>query len=84
MVPGKVIVEHVFAEPFQPFEIHMASGRTFRVGHPEMVSVGKSTMIVYTPPADQPHGPERWERLSYMLIESISPLNAPVPPTHGQ
>ena len=34
-------------------------------------------MKVYAPPENVSDGPERWEKLSYMLIESIAPLNAP-------
>ena len=83
MVPPREVVEHVLAEPFQAFRIHMASGRTFEVRHPEMAKVGKGAMIVYAPPENDPDGPERWEKISYMLIESIAPLSAPVGP-NGQ
>jgi hypothetical protein len=76
MVPPREVLEHVLAEPFQPFRIHTASGRTFEVRHPEMAKVGRSTMIVYAPPENEPNGPEHWEKLSFMLLESIAPLPA--------
>jgi hypothetical protein len=78
MIPPRDVLIHILAEPFQPFRLHTASGRTFEVRHPEFVTVGRNTMMVYAPPENAPEGPERWERLSYMLIESISPLNASV------
>ena len=78
MVPPREVIRHVFAEPFQPFRIHMASGRTFEVRHPEFVQVGRNVMTIYAPPENDPDAPERWEKVSYVLIESIASLNAPI------
>ena len=77
MIPPREVMRHVLAEPFEPFRIHTASGRTFEVRHPEFVQVGRNTMTVYSPPETDPEGPERWEKLSFMLIESIAPLSTP-------
>ena len=77
MIPPREVIAQVLAEPFQPFRIHMASGRIFEIRHPEFVQVGRTIMTVYAPPEDAPNGPERWEKLSYMLIESIAPLHTP-------
>ncbi len=77
MIPPREVIQHVLAEPFQPFRIHLASGRTVEIRHPEFVQVGRTTMTVYAPPENDSDGPERWEKLSYVLIESIAPLNAP-------
>lgn len=76
MMPPRVIMDHVFAEPFRPFRIHMASGRTFEVRHPEFVQMGRSTLTVYAPHENDPDGPQRWEKISLVLIESIAPLDA--------
>ena len=81
MIPPREVIRHVLAEPFQPFRLHTARGRTFEVRHPEFVQVGRSTMTIYAPPENDPDGPERWEKISYMLIESIAPLGAPVGPS---
>ncbi len=78
MIPPRDVLIRILAEPFLPLRIHTASGRTFEVRHPEFVTVGRNTMMVYAPPEDTPEGPERWERLSYTLIESIGTLNASV------
>ena len=39
------------ARPFQPFTIHVADGRSFRVDHPEFVSRSQSgrTIVVHQP-----------------------------------
>lgn len=76
MMTPRVIMEHVFAEPFRPLRIHTASGRTFEVRHPEFVKMGRSTLTIYAPPQGDPDGPLRWEEISLMLIESIAPLDA--------
>jgi hypothetical protein len=65
----------LFAEPFVPFRIHMASGCTFDVWHPEFVSIGKSSFALYTTSEDDPDGPEWEERISLMLCELLSPLD---------
>jgi hypothetical protein len=76
MMPPRVIMDHVFAEPFRPFRIHTASGRAFDIRHPEFVQMGRSILTVYAPPENEPDAPQRWEKISLMLIESIAPLDA--------
>ena len=80
MIPPREILTHVFAEPFEPFRIVTASGRTFEVRHPEFVQVGRTTLTVYSAPDGNPDSPHRWEKISFLLIESIAPLNAAVGP----
>ena len=77
MTPSE-LMEVVFAEPFRPFHIHTASGRTFEVRYPESVAIGRSTLTVYAPPESDPNGPRKWENISFLLIESIAPMNASV------
>jgi hypothetical protein len=72
-----MMVEFITAEPFRPFRIHMASGRAFDVGHPEMVKVGRSSITVYSKPDDASQH-ERWQEVSLMLCESIEPLELKV------
>ncbi len=76
MIPPRVIMDHVLAEPFRPLRINMASGRTFEVRHPEFVMLGRNTLTVYAPPEGDPDGPQRWEEISLMIVESIAPLDA--------
>lgn len=79
MIHPRQLSEYVFGEPFRPFRLHMASGRTFEVRHPEMIEFGKSTIKVYHP--FDPNFPSReaWEQVSLMLMESIEPLDAKRP-----
>lgn len=79
----RIVIDHVLAEPFRPLRIHTASGRAFEVRHPEFVKVGRRALTVYAPPEGSPDGPQRWEEVSLMLVDSIAPLDAPVAP-NGQ
>ena len=74
MLTPRTLMDFVFAEPFRPFRMHMASGRTFDVRHPEMVKVGRSLVTVHAPPEDDGEKPGRWQEVSLMLLESIEPL----------
>lgn len=70
------ILNYVNAEPFRPFRISMASGRTFEIRHPDMVAISKTTVHVFTSMSDDPDvAKEREHEISLLLIESIEPLN---------
>ena len=79
MMTPQSVLGYVKAEPFRPFRIHMASGRTFDIRHPEMLRVGRSSVNVYSF-AGEPADPyERMEMVSLLLIEAIEPLEAARP-----
>jgi hypothetical protein len=78
MMTPREVLGHVTAEPFRPFRIHTASGRTFEVRHPEVVQVGRTTLTIFTPLGDIQDADGPRDKLSLMLIESIEPLEAPV------
>jgi hypothetical protein len=65
------------AAPFQPFRIHLASGCSYEIRHPEMLRVGQSSVNVYFYEGDPSDPYERMEMASLILIERIEPL-APV------
>jgi hypothetical protein len=69
------MIDFVSAEPFRPFRIHIASGRTFEIGYPEMIRVGRSSVTVYSRPESGPEA-DRWQEVSLMLLESVEPLEA--------
>ena len=77
LTPASVLT-YVRAEPFRPFRIHMASGRTFDVRHPEMVRVGRSNLLVFSFVSDQTDVFDEWQSVSLMLAESISHPEASV------
>ena len=67
------------ATPFVPFRIRLNSGRTFEIGHPEMLRVGRSAVNIYTF-AGEPSDPyERMEMVSLLLVESVEPIETPRP-----
>jgi hypothetical protein len=70
------IATYVDAEPFRPFRINMASGRSFEIRHPEMIFLGRRTIRVFTFMNENPdEANEHEHELSLTLIESIEPLD---------
>jgi hypothetical protein len=66
------------AQPCRPFRIRMNSGRTFEIRHPEMVRVGRRDLLIFTFVSDAADVYDRWENVSLVLIESLSPLESSV------
>ncbi len=77
MTPQEIL-NYVKAEPFRPFRIHMVSGRTFDIRHPEMVRVGRRDLVIFTFVGDTPLVHDKWDTVSPLLIESMSHLETPV------
>jgi hypothetical protein len=77
-VSPQEVLRYVRRIPFRPFRIHMVSGRTFDVRHPEMVRVGRRDLLIFKFVADTPEVYDDWDAISLLLIESISYLEAPV------
>jgi hypothetical protein len=75
MMTNQEIFRYLRAEPFRPFRIHMASGRTFDIRHPEMVRVGRNDLVVFSLVSDAPEIHDDWDTVSLILIESISHLD---------
>jgi hypothetical protein len=51
-------------QPFKPFTISLADGRSFFVPHPELVAVGKRRVIVVEPD-------DAWSEIEPLLIVSL-------------
>jgi hypothetical protein len=77
-VTSQEVLNYLQAQPFRPFRIRMNSGRTFEIRHPEMVRVGRRDVLIFTLVSDSPGVYDRWENVSLMLIESLSPLETSV------
>jgi hypothetical protein len=58
------IREALHRQPFEPFSIRLADGRSLTVPHPEMVAVGKRRVIVVEPD-------DAWSVLEPLLIVSL-------------
>ncbi len=78
MITPQTLLEYVKAEPFRPFRIHMASGKTFNVRHPEMARVGRTNVLLFSFVSDQPDVFDEWQSSSLMFMECISHLEASV------
>jgi hypothetical protein len=78
MMSKQTIQGYVKAEPFRPFRLHLVSGRTFDIRHPEMIKLLQSSLLVFKPTGDSQDLSDEWETLSLMLIESVSHFETPV------
>lgn len=78
MLTPQTVLGYVKAEPFRAFRIHLASGRTIEIRHPEMIKVLRSSILTFKATSDLPDIPDEWESVSLMLTEAISHLEAPV------
>lgn len=72
------VLQYVHAEPFHPFRIYMAGGRTFDVRHPEMIRVGLTFVVVFDFTEQDERVVENVDMLGLSLIESLELLEAPV------
>jgi hypothetical protein len=55
MATANQIREVVRAQPFRPFIIHLANGRTFDVPHPEFVAVARGRELLFIADDDGIH-----------------------------
>jgi len=78
MMTPQSILEYFKAEPFRPFRLHMASGRTFDVRHPVLVKILKSNLLIFKVTGDVSDFPDEWESVSLMLAESASHIDVPM------
>ena len=79
MIAPQELLSYLKAQPFRPFRIHMASGESFDVRHPEMARVGRESLILFTFVTDNPDLYDHWETIALMLMERVSHLDATVP-----
>jgi hypothetical protein len=76
MISFQRLARYVGAEPFRPFRISMASGKSFDIRHPEMISVGRTTAHIYSYLSDDPGESKQREcEVSLVLMESVEPLD---------
>jgi hypothetical protein len=80
MISAHDVLGYLKGQPFRPFRIHMPSGRTFDVRHPEMVVVSRNHLLLFSFVSDDPEIVDRWEMVGLMLIESISFLDLETTP----
>lgn len=78
MITFQRLARYVGAESIRPFRISMASGHTFEIRHPEMISAGRTTARIYTYLSDDAEqSKQREHEVSLLLMESVEPLDVP-------
>jgi len=74
------ILEALRQQPFRPFRIHLSNGNMLDVRHPEMVMVGRSTVVIFYPASDEPSLFDRYETVALLHINRLEPLTPPAQP----
>ena len=41
------IRDAIRAVPFRPFTVHLSDGRSFRIGHPELIAANPRTVVAF-------------------------------------
>jgi hypothetical protein len=76
MITFQRLGRYIGAEPFRPFRINMASGQSFEIRDPEMISVGRSSAHIFTFMSDEgEHSNQREHEVSLHLMKSVDPLD---------
>ena len=61
--------------PFQPFRITLTDGRNYEVRHPELVMVGRSSIVIGLPAPDESEPVfDRFVTVSLIHIMQIEPF----------
>jgi hypothetical protein len=72
--------EWMYREPFQPFRLNLADGRTYDIRYPQMNIVGESVIAIGIPElGPNPRFAEHHEWVDLRLITGIDPLPEPTP-----
>jgi hypothetical protein len=79
MITAQQLSTYFRSQPFRPFRVHMASGETFDIRHPEMARVGTNFLMLFTFVSESPELLDRWETISLMLMERVSLLDSTAP-----
>jgi hypothetical protein len=67
-------------QPFQPFRIRLSNGVTYDVHHPDMILVGRSTVVIGVPAADLPSGVYDTVTVSLLHVAEFLPMATPSAP----
>ena len=74
MRPDDVLRE-LRRQPFVPLLIRLSNGREYTVRHPELVSVGRSSLNIGIPAPDLPPGVfDSYDIVSLLHVAKIKPL----------
>lgn len=68
------VQEALRREPFQPFRIHLTTGKTFDIRHPEFAAVTRSSMFVGKSSGDD-EVPDRMIQCDLLHVVALEPIN---------
>jgi hypothetical protein len=74
------IQERLKAEPFVPVRIVTSSGQMFDIFHPDLVMVGRRSLIVGTASTENPRQFEVTTRIAIWHVTALEDLPAPAVP----
>jgi hypothetical protein len=76
-MPFEEVLERLHRRPFEPFRIHLTDGTTYEVRHPELVLVGRRSMVVGVSDVEQqPVVYDRYTTVALVHIVRLEPLAA--------
>jgi hypothetical protein len=71
------LLEVLRQRPFRPFRIHLTDGTTYDIRHPEMMVVGRSTALVFFPPAGMSlPALDRYDTIALLHITRLEPVES--------
>ena len=71
--------EHLIKKPFEPFRLFLSDGAAFKVDHPDMCIVSRSTVYVGIPDPKLPGVALRVAHCAMIHITRIEPLDGAKP-----
>jgi hypothetical protein len=77
------LTEKLRHRPFAPFRIHLTTGQTYDIRHPELVWVRRQCADIALDPDPKTGVIEHSDRVSLLHIVRIEELESPLPSTKG-
>jgi len=77
------IQERIRQRPFLPVRIVMSTGQTYDIYHPDLIMVGRRSLIIGTASAENPAHFDQVTRAAIVHVTELRDLPIPVPPTSG-
>lgn len=77
------LTEILRRQPFAPFRIHLTTGQTYDIRHPELVWVRRQCADIALDPDPKTGVIEHSDRVSLLHVVRIEELAAPLSPSKG-
>ena len=76
-MPPEDLLEELRRQPFEPFRIHLTDGTTYEVRHPELILVGRRSVVVGISNVEQqPPLYDRYTTVALVYIVRLETLAA--------